>query len=392
MNIHEFQAKEIFERFGIPIPVAGVASTADEAKNIASGIGGRVVVKAQVHAGGRGKVGGVRLVDSPAEAARVTSELIGTRLVTNQTGAAGVPVEKVMIVETLDIKRELYLSVVIDAALGLPIVMASTEGGIEIEEVAEFTPEAIIRVPGDPLIGLTSYRARDIALALDVPSDCLRALTKLITDVYRVFVENDCSLVEINPIVITNDNKVVALDAKIILEDDALFRHQDLEKLRDPNQQDPLERRADRADLAYVKLDSGRVGCMVNGAGLAMATMDIIKTAGANPANFLDIGGSADQKRIEEAFKIIVADDDVDIILVNLFAGIARSDVVAKGIVAAAAEIDAKIPMVVSMRGTNAEEGINILAASGLDISSARDLAGAASVLTEKLLAMGEPN
>ena len=389
MNIHEYQAKEILDRYGVPTPRAEVATTPAEAREIASRIGGRVVVKAQVHAGGRGKAGGVRLVDTPEQAGEVAGSLLGTRLITKQTGAAGVPIEKVMIAETLDIRDELYLSIMVDGDIGAPVVMASTEGGMEIEEVAENAPEKIFRVAGDPLIGLTAYHARDIALALGVPPESVRATTKLITDLYRVFTDNDCSLVEINPLVVTEDNRVVALDAKITLEDDALFRHPDLAELRDANQQDPLERRADAADLSYVKLDGGRVGCMVNGAGLAMATMDITKTAGANPANFLDIGGSADQERIEEAFKIIVDDADVEIILVNLFAGIARADVVAKGIVAAARETNAELPMVVAMRGTNAEEGTRILGESGLDITTAPDLAGAAEVLKQKLLELG---
>jgi succinyl-CoA synthetase beta subunit len=392
VNIHEYQAKAILDKFGVPTPKAEVASTAAEAKEIALRIGGRVVVKAQVHAGGRGKVGGVKLVNSPEEAEEVAASLLGTRLVTNQTGASGVPVEKVMIAETLDIKDELYISIVIDGDIGAPLVMASTEGGMDIEEVAESTPEKIFRVAGDPLIGLTTYHARDIALALGVPAKSVRATTKLITDLYNVFVENDCSLVEINPLVITEDDQVFALDAKINIEDDALFRHPDLAALRDPNQQDPLEQRADKADLAYVKLEGGRVGCMVNGAGLAMATMDITKAAGADPANFLDIGGSADQDRIEEAFKIIIGDYDVEMILVNLFAGIARSDIVAQGIVAAAKETNASVPMVVAMRGTNAEEGIKILADSGLNITGAPDLAGAAEVLKAKLLELGESN
>ena len=392
MNIHEYQAKEIFEKFGVPTPNSGVASTAEEAKEIAARIGGRVVVKAQVHAGGRGKAGGVKLVESAKQAGQVTEELIGTRLVTNQTGPAGVPVEKVMIAETLDIKDELYLSIVIDGDIGAPVVMASSEGGMDIEEVAATTPEKIFRVIADPLIGLSPYHARDLAIALEVPSESIRATTKLIIDLYRVFIENDCSLVEVNPLVVTNDNAVVALDAKINLEDDALFRHQELANLIDPNQLDPLEQRAYKSDLAYVKLNGGRVGCMVNGAGLAMATMDITKNAGAEPANFLDIGGSANQERIEEAFKIIVDDTDVEIVLVNLFAGIARSDVVAAGIVAAAAETAAEVPLVVSMRGTNAKKGIEILTDSGLDITVVTDLAGAADVLQQKLLDLERSN
>ena len=392
MNIHEYQAKEIFEKFGVPTPNSGVASTAEEAKEIAARIGGRVVVKAQVHAGGRGKAGGVKLVESAKQAGQVTEELIGTRLVTNQTGPAGVPVEKVMIAETLDIKDELYLSIVIDGDIGAPVVMASSEGGMDIEEVAATTPEKIFRVIADPLIGLSPYHARDLAIALEVPSESIRATTKIIIDLYRVFIENDCSLVEVNPLVVTNDNAVVALDAKINLEDDALFRHQELANLIDPNQLDPLEQRAYKSDLAYVKLNGGRVGCMVNGAGLAMATMDITKNAGAEPANFLDIGGSANQERIEEAFKIIVDDTDVEIVLVNLFAGIARSDVVAAGIVAAAAETAAEVPLVVSMRGTNAKKGIEILTDSGLDITVVTDLAGAANVLQQKLLDLERSN
>jgi succinyl-CoA synthetase beta subunit len=392
VNIHEYQAKEIFEKFGVPTPNSGVASTAEEAKEIADRIGGRVVVKAQVHAGGRGKAGGVKLVESAKQAGQVTEELIGTRLVTNQTGPAGVPVEKVMIAETLDIKDELYLSIVIDGDIGAPVVMASSEGGMDIEEVAASTPEKIFRVIADPLIGLSAYHARDLAIALEVPSESIRATTKIIIDLYRVFIENDCSLVEVNPLVVTNDNAVVALDAKINLEDDALFRHQELANLIDPNQLDPLEQRAYKSDLAYVKLNGGRVGCMVNGAGLAMATMDITKNAGAEPANFLDIGGSANQERIKEAFKIIVDDSDVEIVLVNLFAGIARSDVVAAGIVAAAAETDAEMPLVVSMRGTNAKKGIEILTDSGLDITVVTDLAAAADVLQQKLLDLEHSN
>ncbi len=392
MNIHEYQAKEIFEKFGVPTPNSGVASTAEEATEIADQIGGRVVVKAQVHAGGRGKAGGVKLVESAKQAGQVTEELIGTRLVTNQTGPTGVPVEKVMIAETLDIKDELYISIVIDGDIGAPVVMASSEGGMDIEEVAASTPEKIFRVIADPLIGLSAYHARDLAIALKVPSESIKATTKLIVDLYRVFIENDCSLVEVNPLVVTEDNAIIALDAKINLEDDALFRHQALASLIDPNQLDPLEQRAYKSDLAYVKLNGGRVGCMVNGAGLAMATMDITKNAGAEPANFLDIGGSANQERIEEAFKIIVDDTDVEIVLVNLFAGIARSDVVAAGIVAAAAETAAEVPLVVSMRGTNAKKGIEILTDSGLDITVVTDLASAADVLQQKLLDLERSN
>lgn len=385
MNIHEYQAKEILERFGIPVPKGGIAATPAEAKAVAQQLGGGVVVKAQVHAGGRGKAGGVKLASSPEEAEKYAAGMLGTNLVTHQTGPQGVPVRKVMVAEATDIEDELYLSIIVDGDIGAPVVIASTEGGMDIEEVADKTPEKLFRVAGDPLIGLSPYHARDIATALGVPASAQRATATLISNLYRVFVDNDCSLLEINPLVITTSGNVIALDAKINIEDDALFRHPDLAALHDPEQEDELERRARSADLAYVKLDGGRVGCMVNGAGLAMATMDITKWAGADPANFLDIGGSADQDRIEEAFKIIVSDKDVDIILVNLFAGIARSDVVAQGIVNAAKETGAKLPMVVAMRGTNAEEGRKILNESGLDITAAADLAGAAEVLRDKL-------
>ncbi len=388
MNIHEYQAKDILQRFGVPVPRGEVASTPAEARAAAEKLGGQVVVKAQVHAGGRGKAGGVKLASNPDEAEKYAAGMLGTQLVTHQTGPQGVPVRKVLIAEATDIADELYLSIIVDGDLGVPVVIASTEGGVEIEVVAEKTPEKLFRVAGDPLLGLSPYHARDIAAALKVPASAQRATAALISNLYRVFVENDCSLVEINPLVITKSGDVIALDAKINLEDDALFRHKDLASLHDPEQEDELELRAHEADLAYVKLDGGRVGCMVNGAGLAMATMDITKWAGADPANFLDIGGSADEKRIEEAFKIIVSDKDVEIILVNLFAGIARADVVAQGIVNAAKETDAKLPMVVAMRGTNADEGRRILNESGLDISAAPDLAGAAEVLRDRLAGM----
>ena len=388
MNIHEYQAKDIFARYGLPVPRGEVAETPQQAREIAEKIGGMVVVKAQVHAGGRGKAGGVKLAKTPEEAEKAAAGMLGTQLVTHQTGPQGVPVRKVLVAEGTDIKDELYFSIIVDGDAGAPVVIASTEGGVEIEVVAEETPEKLFRVAGDPLIGLSPYHARDIAAALKVPAEAQRATAALVWNAYKAFVENDCTLLEINPLVITGDNKVVALDAKINIEDDALFRHKDLAALRDPEQEDELERRAGEADLAYVKLEGGRVGCMVNGAGLAMATMDITKWAGADPANFLDIGGSADQDRIEEAFKIIVSDSDVEIILVNLFAGIARSDVVAQGIVNAAKETGAKLPMVVAMRGTNAEEGRRILNEADLDITAAPDLAGAAEALKQKLASM----
>ena len=385
MDIHEYQAKELFATYGIPVLPGKVAETAEQAEEAAIDLGTPVVVKAQVHAGGRGKAGGVKLADSPDEATRVAADMLGSTIVTHQTGPAGVPVEKVLITPAADIAHEFYLSIVVDGDIGAPVVIATREGGIDIEQIAQDNPDAIIRTPGDPLLGLLPYKARDIALALQLPQNLTRDATALISNAYRLFTENDCSLVEINPLILTEQGKLLALDAKVAFEDDALFRHPELADLRDPNQMNPQERAASQYGLAYVKLDGGRVGCMVNGAGLAMATMDITKWAGAAPANFLDIGGSADQERIEQAFRIVVSDDDVDIILVNLFAGIARSDIVAQGIIKAATELGVNTPIVAAMRGTNAKAGSKLLRESNLDVTPAPDLAGAAQILREKL-------
>ena len=385
MDIHEYQAKELFATYGIPVMPGKVAETADQAELTATELGTPVVVKAQVHAGGRGKAGGVKLADSTTEARRIADQMLGSTIVTHQTGPAGVPVEKVLITPAADIAHEFYLSIVVDGDIGAPVVIATREGGIDIEQVAEDNPDAITRTPGDPLLGLLPYKARDIALALQLPQNLTRYAATLISNAYRLFTENDCSLVEINPLILTEQGELLALDAKVAFEDDALFRHPELADLRDPNQMNPQERAASQYGLAYVKLDGGRVGCMVNGAGLAMATMDITKWAGAAPANFLDIGGSADQERIEQAFRIVVSDDDVDIILVNLFAGIARSDIVAQGIIKAATELGVSTPIVAAMRGTNAEAGSKLLRESDLDVTPAPDLAGAAQILREKL-------
>lgn len=385
MDIHEYQAKDIFARYGIPVLPGKVAETAEQAELAATELGTPVVVKAQVHAGGRGKAGGVKLADSPSEAGRVAGDMLGTTIVTHQTGPTGVPVEKVLVTPAADIAHEFYLSIVVDGDVGAPVVIATREGGIDIEQVAQDNPDAIIRTPGDPFLGLLPYKARDIALALQLPQNLTRSATALISNAYRLFTENDCSLVEINPLILTEQGDILALDAKVAFEEDALFRHPELADLRDPNQMNPQERAASEYGLAYVKLDGGRVGCMVNGAGLAMATMDITKWAGAAPANFLDIGGSADQERIEQAFRIVVSDDDVDIILVNLFAGIARSDIVAQGIIKAATELGVNTPIVAAMRGTNAEAGSKLLRESNLDVTPAPDLAGAAQILRDKL-------
>lgn len=385
MDLHEYQAKSLFESYGIPVLPGIVVATEKDASDAASELGCPVVVKAQVHAGGRGKAGGVKLASSPEQARQYASEMLGSRIVTHQTGPSGVPIDKVLVTPAADISHEFYLSVVMDGDAGAPAVIATREGGVEIEQVAEETPEKIVRAIGDPLLGLLPYKARDVALTLGMPSNLVRPATALVSNAYRLFTEKDCSLVEINPLVLTESGDLIALDAKVSIEDDALFRHPDFAEMSDPDQMDPLERAASDYHLAYVKLEGGRVGCMVNGAGLAMATMDITKWAGADPANFLDIGGSADQGRIEQAFKIIDSDPDVQMILVNLFAGIARSDVVARGIINAAKEVGSTTPMVVAMRGTNAEAGLQLLRDSDLDITTAADLASAAEILKSKL-------
>ena len=322
------------------------------------------------------------------DAVQYASDMLGTRMITHQTGPGGVPIDKVMITPAADIAHEYYVSIVMDGDEGAPAIIATREGGVEIEQVAEEHPEKIVRIIGDPLIGLLPYKARDAALALGFPTPLIRPATALISNAYRLFTDNDCSLVEINPLIESDDGEIIALDAKVGIEDDALFRHPNLRDLHDPAQMDPLEREASKYDLAYVKLEGGRVGCMVNGAGLAMATMDITKWAGAEPANFLDIGGSADLDRIEHAFKIIVSDPDVEIILVNLFAGIARSDVVATGIINAAKEVGSNKPIVAAMRGTNAEEGLRLFDESDMDITPSPDMASAAEALREKLASM----
>ena len=381
MKIHEYQASQLLADYGVPVPRGEVASAADEARQIAVDIGGKVVVKAQIHAGGRGKGGGVKLADTPDSAAEAAAGMLGRALVTPQTSPEGIVVRQVMVAEATDIARELYLAIVVDDEAGVPVAMASTEGGVEIEVVAETNPEKIVQVVGDPIIGLTPYRARALARQLDLPDNLIRPAADLIGRLYRLFVEKDCTLVEINPLVITSDGQMVALDAKINLEDDALFRHLELSDLHDPEQDDPEELRAAKAGLSYVKLEGGRVGCMVNGAGLAMATMDITRWAGAEPANFLDVGGSASEDAIAEAFRIIVSDPEVEVVLVNLFGGILRTDAAAKGIVSAAKETGSNLPIVVAMRGTNSEEGLSILGESDLNITPATDLSGASEAL-----------
>lgn len=381
MNVHEYQAKDILSAYGIPVPKGGVASNGEEAAKVANDLGGEVVVKAQVHAGGRGKAGGVKLVASGEEAKQVADSLIGTNLITFQTSAEGVPVRKVLIEETIDIERELYLSMVIDGASKGVVAIASKAGGMSIEEVAEETPELILTQSIDPVLGFQGYQGRALGYGLDLKPELMRSFGTLVENLYKVFVDNDCSLVEINPLVITTDNRVLAVDAKINIDDDAVFRHSDIEKLRDLEQEDPGEIRAREYGINYVKLD-GTVGCIVNGAGLAMATMDVISKAGYTPANFLDIGGGTDEEKAAEALKIVLSDDDVKQVLVNIFGGIVRCDVAARGFLLAAEQMPDRVrPMVVRLLGTNADEGRQILADSDLNVTLVDDLSGAAEAV-----------
>ena len=381
MKIHEYQAKEILAKYGVPVPKGGVADSPEAAKKLAEDLGGNAVVKAQVHAGGRGKAGGVKLVSSPDEAGEFAKSILGTSLVTVQTGPEGVPVRKVLVEETIDVVDELYLAMVIDGAAEGVVAIASESGGMDIEQVADDTPEKILRVAVDPVLGLQPYQGRQLAYGLKVKPELVRPITALVENLYRVFQENDCSLVEINPLVITSDDRVLAVDAKLTIDDDAMFRHPDLNELHDPEQEDPGEVEARRFDINYVKL-AGTVGCIVNGAGLAMATMDVVLSGGAQPANFLDIGGGADEDKVANALRIVLMDSDVELVLVNIFGGILRCDVAAGGFVQhAKSDPSAMKPMVVRMLGTNAEEGRKTLQDSDLDVTLVEDLPGAAEAV-----------
>ncbi len=382
MKIHEYQAKEYLRRFGLPVSEGEVAASPAEARQAAERLGGRVVVKAQVHAGGRGKVGGVKLVDSPQEAEEVAASLLGGNLVTHQTGPDGVPVRHVLVESTTDIAQELYLSIVVDGGARGPVVMGSEAGGMDIEEVAEKMPEKIIRINVDPTVGIQSYQGRKLAYAMNMKADLIRPFADLVSRLFSAFQEGDCSLVEINPLVITEDGKLLCLDAKINLEDDALFRHQELAEWSDPEQEDALELQAAEYGIQYINLD-GDVGCLVNGAGLAMATMDTALAAGAEPANFLDVGGGADEDKVAQAFKLILSDPKVRRVLVNIFGGILRCDVAARGVVQAAQEVEVNVPIVARMLGTNAEEGRQILQDSGLQVSFANDMREATELLRQ---------
>ncbi len=385
MNIHEYQAKQLFERFGVATPKGIAAATAQEAAQTARNMGlSQYVVKAQVHAGGRGKgtfkngfKGGVHVVKSVEEVEEIAGKMLNQVLVTKQTGETGKLVSKIMVAEAVDLKKECYFAILQDRARECPVIVASTEGGMDIEEVAATRPEAIIREHIDPALGILPFQALKIAVALGLTGPLLRQATKLITNVYKLFTALDCSLVEINPLVVTTDDRVCALDAKFNFDDNALYRHPEIMEMRDETEEDPREVEAGKYDLNYIGLD-GNIGCMVNGAGLAMATMDIIKYYGGEPANFLDVGGSATEEMVTNAFRILTSDKNVKALLVNIFGGIMRCDVIAQGIVAAAKNIDMKIPLVVRLEGTNVEIGKKILADSGISIIPADNLDEAA--------------
>ncbi len=387
MNIHEYQAKQLLKKFGVPVLPGGVAYTAEEAAKVAESLqAGVYVVKSQIHAGGRGKgtfkeaeaggKGGVRVVKSVAEVKEAARQMLGHTLVTHQSGAAGKKVKRVYVEAGCNIARELYLSMLVDRASSRVTIMASTEGGVNIEEVAEKTPEKIILQSIDPATGIQGFHCRKIGFALGLTGNQIKSCTKLLTSLYRAFLETDASLLEINPLVVTGED-VLPLDAKMNFDSNALYRHPDIVELRDEDEEDPMELEASKHDLNYIKLD-GTIGCMVNGAGLAMATMDIIKLHGAAPANFLDVGGGATRERVTTAFKIILSDPNVEGILVNIFGGIMRCDVIAEGVVAAAREISLNVPLVVRLEGTNVELGKKIMADSGLPIITADNLADAA--------------
>jgi succinyl-CoA synthetase beta subunit len=385
MNIHEFQAKQVLGRFGVPVPKGQPASTTDEAAEAFESLGqSKAVIKAQIHAGGRGKAGGVKLISSAAEAREFATKILGKPLVTHQTGPEGRVVRRVYVEQASDVARELYLGMVVDRKSESVAVIASTEGGMEIEEVAAKTPDRIITMPVDPVIGLAGFQAREIAFALGLRDKQVGQFSTLIAALYRAFVETDASLVEINPLVVAKDGSVICLDAKMAFDDNGLFRHPDIRELRDPNEEDPAEVEASKFDLSYVHLD-GNIGCMVNGAGLAMATMDIVKYYGAEPANFLDVGGGANSQKVAAAFRILLADERVKAVLVNIFGGIMLCDVLAQGVVDAAREVKLNIPLVVRMEGTNVDKGKQILKDSGIKVIAASDMADAARRVVEAI-------
>ena len=383
MNIHEYQAKGLFRSYGLSVLNGGIAFSADEAVNVAKNLDTkRWVIKAQIHAGGRGKGGGIKIANSLSEVKDIASSIIGMSLVTPQTGAKGKEVLKVYVEEACEIASELYLGIVLDRSIGKFVMMASTEGGIDIEKVAEETPEKIHKIILDPSDGISSFQARQLAFKLLIPKEAFKSFNKQVILLAKMAIENDFTLVEINPLILTNTNHIVALDAKVNIDDNSLFRHNDLKELLDESEVDPKELEAEKYELSYVKLD-GKIGCMVNGAGLAMATMDIIKLKGSSPANFLDVGGGASKDKVKGAFKIIISDKDVQAILVNIFGGIMRCDIIAEGIVEAVKDINLEKPLVVRLEGTNVDEGKKILENSGLDIIAAADLEEAAEKIVK---------
>src|SRR6478609_5803288 len=378
MKIHEYQGKELLRRFGVPVPRGIVARSAEEAYHAAKELGSDVVVvKAQIHAGGRGKGGGVKLARSAEEAQEIARQMLGMKLVTHQTGPEGREVRVLLIEEGLPIDKEFYLGIVLDRASGRTVFMASSAGGMDIEEVAANTPEKIMKETIDPAVGFRSFQARKLAFGLGLPAELINQAVKFMQALYNAYEQMDASLVEINPFLLTKDSRLIALDAKVNFDDNALYRHKEYAELRDLNEEEPLEIEASKFDLNYIKLD-GNIGCMVNGAGLAMATMDIIKLAGGEPANFLDVGGGASQERVEQAFKILLADENVKAVLINIFGGIVRCDMVANGVVAAAKNLGVSIPIVARLEGTNVEEGRRVLSESGIGIIPAQGMADAA--------------
>ena len=377
MKIHEYQAKQILTKFGVATPRGDVAYTAEEARGVAEKLGGTVVVKAQIHAGGRGKAGGVKIAHNPKDAEALAHDMLGKKLVTPQTGPEGRVVRRVLIEEGLDIARELYLGMVIDRTTARPVIMASSEGGVEIEVVAAEHPEKILKEYIDPAVGFQAFQARKLAFGLGLDATLVNEATRFLTALFKAFEATDASLAEINPLVLTRDGRILALDAKMNFDDNALYRHKDIRELRDLDEEDPLEVRASNYNLNYIRLD-GTVGCMVNGAGLAMATMDLIQYAGGSPANFLDVGGGANEEQVRRGFEIILSDPHVRAVLVNIFGGIMRCDIVANGVVAAARTLGVKVPVVVRLEGTNVELGQQILRDSGLNFTVASGMKDAA--------------
>jgi len=383
MNIHEYQAKELFKRYRIPIPDGCVAFNVDSAVSIAQELHDfPVIVKAQIHAGGRGKAGGVKLAKNLSQVKSYAREILGMTLVTHQTGPKGKTVNKILIESGVNIAKELYFSILPDRASSKIIIMASLAGGMDIEEVAEKSPDQIVKVYVDPITGIQSFQLRQLSYGLQLPSALIRQFTAMVKDLYQLFIMQDCSLVEINPLVITKENKLMAIDAKINFDDNALFRQKEILEYRDPDEEDPLELEASKYQLNYIKMD-GNIGNMVNGAGLAMATMDIIKQAGAEPANFLDVGGGANAEQVENAFRIMLSDSNVKGILINIFGGILRCDVLATGVVEASKKVGLSLPVVIRMEGTNVDEGRRILDASGLNLMTATDLNDAAQKVAQ---------